>query len=182
MTMLKKYLHFLLSRLLWRSYYAAGNEQGDLVVLRAWFLQKILRVNASVPWPVHPTTRVMSPGNIRRGTRAPGLSAGCHIDGRNGIHFGRNVWIGPYVTIVSMNHDVNDYHRWIDADPVVIGDDCWLGAHSVILAGVALGPHTVVAAGAVVTKSFPQGNQLLAGNPARIVKLLGGYQGSRAPD
>jgi acetyltransferase-like isoleucine patch superfamily enzyme len=43
------------------------------------------------------------------------------------------------------------------------------------LPGVELGPHTVVAAGAVVTKSFPEGNQLLVGNPARIIKNIGDY-------
>lgn len=101
---------------------------------------------------------------------------GCHIDGRNGIIFGRNVWIGPRVSVISMNHDPNDYHSYIDNGPIVIGDNCWLGANSVILPDVKLGEHTVVAAGAVVTKSFKEGNQVLAGVPACVVKKLDEYK------
>ena len=147
------------------------------VMVKSILVQKVLRVNARVPWPVHWTTRVQAPGQIDRGSRSPGLSAGCHIDGRNGIVFGRNVWVGPRVTVVSMSHDVNDYSRYVDAPPVRIGDNCWLGAGAFVLPAVELGAHTIVAAGAVVTKSFPEGNQVLAGNPARVIRTLGGYQG-----
>ncbi|RZU99593.1 transferase family hexapeptide repeat protein [Spiribacter vilamensis] len=140
-------------------------------------MQKILRINGDVPWPVHPTSKVTKPQNIVRGTRTPGLSAGCHIDGRNGIVFGSNVWIGPFVAIISMNHDVSDYHVYVPEKPILIGKNSWLATKCVILPGVFLGEHTVVAAGAVVTKSFPEGNQLLAGVPAIVVKQLGDYQG-----
>ena len=102
---------------------------------------------------------------------------GCHIDGRNGIVFGLNVWIGPRVSVISMNHDPYDYHSYIESGPVVIGNNCWLGAGSVVLPKVEIGEHTIVAAGAVVTKSFKEGNQILAGVPARVVKKLDGYRG-----
>ena len=88
-----------------------------------------------------------------------------------------NVWIGPYVRLISMNHDVLDYERYVEDDPIRIERDTWIGAGATILASVHLGPHTVVAAGAVVTKSFPDGNQVLAGNPARVVKKLDEYRG-----
>ena len=55
------------------------------LVLRCLISQKILLQNRKVPWPVHCTSKVMAPSNIDRGTRYPGLSMGCHIDGRNGI-------------------------------------------------------------------------------------------------
>jgi acetyltransferase-like isoleucine patch superfamily enzyme len=108
--------------------------------LKAFLWQKILRVNAHVPWPVHPTTHVKAPENISRGTRFPGLSAGCHLDGRNGIQFGVNVWVGPYVSLISMNHDILDYSAYEAAKPICIGDNCWLGARAVILPAVSLGP------------------------------------------
>ena len=143
--------------------------------MRAIFIQKILRINARVPWPVHWTSKVSAPENIDRGTRFPGLSMCCHIDGRNGIVFGENVWVGPHVSIISMNHDLYDYERYVSANPILIDDNCWLGAHAVVLPRVHLGQHTVVAAGAVVTRSFPDGNQVLAGAPAKIVKKLDRY-------
>lgn len=55
--------------------------------------------------------------------------------------------------------------------PVVVDRNCWLGVGSVILAGVVLGPNTVVGAGAVVSKSFPVGDLVLVGVPARASVL-----------
>ncbi|NOX63645.1 MAG: acyltransferase [Chloroflexi bacterium] len=146
------------------------------LLLKHVILQKVLRINAHVPWPVHWTTHVIAPENIQRGTRAPGLSHGCHLDARNGIIFGKNVWVGPRVSIISMNHDICNYHRYQPAQPIVIGDNCWLGANAIILPGVRLGNHVVVAAGAVVTHSFTEDDILLAGIPARIIKRLPPYE------
>ncbi|EGG99892.1 capsular polysaccharide synthesis enzyme [gamma proteobacterium IMCC2047] len=75
-----------------------------------------------------------------------------------------------------MNHDVNDFSKYLKGGPVVIGNNCWLATNSVILPEVVLGDHTVVAAGAVVTKSYPQGNVVLAGVPAVPVKELDNYK------
>jgi len=147
------------------------------LLLASFLVQKVLGFNRNVPWPVHWSSKITAPKKIHRGNRCPGLSMGCHIDGRNGIVFGTNVWVGPRVSVISMNHDPNDYHSYIKTGPVVIGDNCWLGANSVILPEVELGEHTIVAAGAVVTKSFREGNQVLAGVPARVVKKLDGYRG-----
>lgn len=150
------------------------------LLLKHAIIQKIFRINAQVPWPVHWTSHVTAPEKIDPGTRAPGLSQGCHIDGRNGIQFGKNVWVGPRVSIISMNHDSQNYRRYLPADPIVIGDNCWLGANVIILPGVRLGNHVVVAAGAVVTKSFPEDDIVLAGTPARIIKRLPPYEEERA--
>ena len=151
------------------------------MLLKCFLIQKVFRFNCNVKWPVHWSSRVTFPQRINRGTRFPGLSMGCHIDGRNGINFGENVWVGPRVSIISMNHDLDDYHKYIKASPIEIGDNCWLAANAVILPGVTLGSHTIVAAGAVVSRSFPDGDQVLAGVPAKIVKKLDQYKGKGSP-
>lgn len=133
--------------------------------------------NRKVPWPVHPTSLVKCPEKIMRGTKAPGISVGCYLDGRNGIIFGPNVWTGPKVSIISMNHETDDYNQYRVTNPIKIGRDSWLAANCTILPGVELGEHTVVAAGAVVNRSFPEGNQVLAGVPAEVVKKLDLYKG-----
>ena len=138
--------------------------------------QKMVGVNKKVSWPVHFTSVILAPKNINPGTKAPGISMGCYIDGRNGIEIGENVWIGPRVSIISQLHDLNDYHKYLKAAPIKIAKNCLISTNSTILPEVELGEHTVVAAYAVVNKSFPDGNQVLAGNPSRIIKKLDNYR------
>lgn len=57
--------------------------------------------------------------------------------------------------------------------PVRIGARCWLGLHSLVMKGVAIGETSVVAAGAVVMRDAPPG-VIVAGNPARVVRRLDG--------
>lgn len=140
-------------------------------------IQKVLRVNSHVSWPVHWTSQVKCPERIQKGTRFPGLAMGCYLDGRNGIIIGRNTWIGPRVSIISMNHDKYNYNTYVNSGPVVMGDNCWLATNVVILPGVRLGNHVICAAGAVVTKSFEEDNIVLAGVPARIVRRIEPYDG-----
>jgi len=51
---------------------------------------------------------------------------------------------------------------------VRIGEKCWIGMNSVILPGVTIGDNTVVGAGSVVIKSFPDGNCVIAGNRLKL--------------
>ena len=90
------------------------------------------------------------------------------------IRLGANCDIGPSVTFVPGSHDVGNSVRRAGhgrADPIVIGDGCWIGVNSVILGGVTIGSGCIIAAGSVVTNSFPD-NVLIAGVPARIKKVI----------
>jgi len=57
----------------------------------------------------------------------------------------------------------------VTTKPIVIEDEAWIGANAVITAGVTVGKHSVVAAGAVVTKDIPP-YSIAVGNPARVIK------------
>jgi acetyltransferase-like isoleucine patch superfamily enzyme len=95
------------------------------------------------------------------------------IDACGRIEIGSYNMFGPRVYITDSNHTmlpgmyVTDCP--MDVGTVVIGNGCWIGAHAVILKGVTLGDHCIVAAGAVVTRSFPAGS-VIAGVPARLLK------------
>ena len=54
-------------------------------------------------------------------------------------------------------------------EPIIIGDNVWLGINSIILKGVTRGDNAIVAAGSVVTKNVPP-NSIVAGNPAKVIK------------
>jgi acetyltransferase-like isoleucine patch superfamily enzyme len=58
----------------------------------------------------------------------------------------------------------------IEARPVIVGDDAWIGFGAIVLKGVTIGPGAIVAAGAVVTKDVPP-RAIVAGNPARVVRI-----------
>jgi len=87
------------------------------------------------------------------------------------------VYIGDYtqlaqnVGIISANHDVHDNSAY-QVSEVRIGRYCWIGMNAVVLPGVVLGDFTVVGAGSVVTKPFPEGYCVIAGNPARVIRRL----------
>ncbi len=167
---MKKLIFFFLRLFAGKDY--ANKLFNPYILLKYFFFQKVLRINARVPWPVHFTSQVKGVKNISKGSRNPGMSMGVYIDGRNGIEFGENVWIGPKVSIISMNHSTTDYHEYIKTKPINIGDDCWIGAHAIILPGISLEKGTVVAAGSVVTKSFNEKKILIGGNPAKKIKNL----------
>ena len=103
---------------------------------------------------------------------------------RIGIHntiigpvcIGNHVNLAQGITITALNHNFEDASKRIDEQgittkPVVIGDDVWIGANAVILPGVTIGNHCVVAAGAVVTKDVPD-NCVVGGVPAKVIKSL----------
>jgi acetyltransferase-like isoleucine patch superfamily enzyme len=139
-----------------------------------WFKQKILNHggNKHVYWPVSTTSQVVDYQNIIVGVDAyPGIMGGCYIQGKGGIEIGDYTQIAPNVVIVSANHDVYDSRKHI-SEKITIGKYCWLGAGCKILPGVKIGDFTVVGAGAVVTKSFPEGHCIIGGVPAKKIKEL----------
>ena len=133
---------------------------------------RLLGVNQDVPWPCSPRVQVLCPENI---TFQPDdlnnfQTFGCYFQAIGKIDIGRGTYIAPNVGIITSNHNYYDLDEHFPPKNVVIGEQCWIGMYSVILPGVVLGPQTVVGAGSVVTKSFPDGNCVIAGNPARIIK------------
>lgn len=125
----------------------------------------------SLYYPVHKTCTIANPRKIFIGINSSVMRPGCYIQGAGTVYFGSYIRLAPNVGILSANHDLYDQNKYNKA-PIIIGDYSWIGMNSVITAGVTLGTRTIVAAGAVVTKSFPEGFCVLAGTPAKIVKVL----------
>ena len=92
------------------------------------------------------------------------------------VRIGSHVNLAQGITVTALNHNFADKNHRIDEQgvstaPVTIGDDIWIGANAVILPGVNIGNHSVVAAGAVVNKDVPP-HSLVAGVPAKIIKEI----------
>ena len=92
------------------------------------------------------------------------------------VEIGSHVNLAQGITVTALNHNFSDTSKRIDeqgvsTNPVTIEDDVWVGANAVILPGVTIGEHCVVAAGAVVTKDVPP-HSLVAGVPAKVIKQI----------
>lgn len=90
------------------------------------------------------------------------------------VRIGDNVILAQNIVLSGLNHGYTDPDVPISLQPcsvaeIVVEDDCWIGANSVITAGVTIGRHSVVAGGSVVTKNVPP-YTVVAGNPARPIR------------
>lgn len=85
-----------------------------------------------------------------------------------GIHIGNNTWVLRNAMILAHDHCRGTKGRGLLFD-TYIGRNCVIGINSIIMPGVSIGDHCVVAAGAVVVKDAPP-NSLVAGNPAVVIK------------
>ena len=90
------------------------------------------------------------------------------------VQIGNKVNFAQNVTVTGLNHNFKDidiaiHDQGISTNGVVIADDVWIGANSVILPGVSIGTHSVVAAGSTVTRPMPS-YSVCAGNPAKVIK------------
>ncbi|MCA6514681.1 MAG: acyltransferase [Chitinophagaceae bacterium] len=125
---------------------------------------------------------IIRPGNLYGGEPGEGLRVGdhsnigpyCYIGCSGFISIGNNVMISPRVSIYAENHvfdspDATIKSQGVKRESVVIEDDCWIAANSILLAGVTIGKGSVVAAGSVVTQDVPPFS-VVAGVPARIIK------------
>lgn len=122
-------------------------------------------------WPKDKTCIVSNPRKIYVGMNSKIGRPGSYIQGAGGVFIGNYVRFGPNVGILSSNHDFYDHDSY-STKPIRIGDYCWIGMNSLVMAGVELGPSTIVGGGSVVTKSFPEGYVVIAGNPAKVIRYL----------
>lgn len=123
---------------------------------------------------IHATASIRNAQNVYVGKNSH-INHLCCVwaDENSTIVLGDNLLMGPGVGIFSGNHSMikgqpMTFQERKEAS-IVIGDDVWLGAHSVITAGTHIANGVVVAAGAVVTRSITQENVIVGGIPAKII-------------
>lgn len=148
---------------------------GFIWAFRSIWIKNVLRLSSPAPWPSGLTCHISVANNIffHPDDLNNFQSPGTYFQNFNGcIYIGRGSYIGPNVGIITANHKLHDLDAHEEGQDVVIGEKCWIAMNTVILPGVVLGPCTVVAAGSIVNKSFPEGNELIGGVPARLLKKI----------
>lgn len=143
--------------------------------LSSIWIRNILRLNKTMPFPAALGCSITKVENIEfhpddlNNFQSPGT----YFQNFKGkIYLGRGVYIAPNVGLITANHNLTNLDQHDEGKDIFIGAQSWVGMNSVILPGVILGDQTIVAAGSVVTKSFPEGKVVLAGVPAKVIKSL----------
>jgi acetyltransferase-like isoleucine patch superfamily enzyme len=92
---------------------------------------------------------------------------------RGDVTIGNGVRIGAHASVLGFNHTANPaqpvYQQPVHSKGIVVGDDVWIGSNAIILDGVTVGEHSIIGAGAVVTKDVPPWS-VMGGNPARRLR------------
>ncbi|MDP0498071.1 MAG: acyltransferase [Verrucomicrobiota bacterium JB024] len=102
------------------------------------------------------------------------INKGCWVS--NDTIIGDDVMTGPEVVILSASHNFADTTVSMREQgapprrPITIGNDVWIGTRSVILPGVTVGDHAIIAAGSIVTKDVPPW-AIVGGNPAKVIRF-----------
>lgn len=103
-----------------------------------------------------------------------GIGEFAYLGGAGGLSIGNDTIVGQYFSTHPENHNYSELHKLIreqgtNRQGITIGTNCWIGAKVTILDGVVVGDNCVIAAGALVSKSFPE-NVVIGGVPAKVIK------------
>jgi acetyltransferase-like isoleucine patch superfamily enzyme len=101
------------------------------------------------------------------------VNQNCTFYDLGGLDIADDVMIGPNVSIITTGHPLEPSQRRAATigKPIVVEKGVWIAAGAIIIGGVTIGQHSVVAAGSVVTKDVPA-NSLVGGNPARVIRSI----------
>lgn len=103
------------------------------------------------------------------------INQGCNLYGDFGISIGDDTKLSPYVQLYSANYKPRKGKiigsLGVEGVTIKIGKNVWIGAGSIVLAGVTVGDNSIIGAGSVVCRNVPA-NEVWAGNPARLIKKI----------
>ena len=90
------------------------------------------------------------------------------------LYTSNNVNLAQNIIISGLNHNYTDPNKTIisqgvNTSEIIIEDDVWIGANSVILAGITIGKHSVIGAGSIIIRDIPP-YSIVVGNPGKIIK------------
>jgi acetyltransferase-like isoleucine patch superfamily enzyme len=147
-----------------------------------WIVRRILYrpffQRAGKGWHIGEFTSVQPPDRFQIGHRSA-LGRFVVVNAQGGVILGDWSGIGPFSQVISVNHAFKntpgvpwgEQPRYLEAAPVIIESNVWIGSGTIILGGVRIGPNAIVAAGATVTKDV-EPYTMVGGVPAKLIRRL----------
>ncbi len=131
-------------------------------------------IHAASDARIHATASIRNAHNVFVGKNSHINHLCCVWAGENSqIILGDNLLMGPSVCLFAGNHSMVKGQPMTFQErkeqSIIIGDDVWLGSHSIVTAGTHIADGVVVAAGAIVTRSITQNNVIVGGIPAKVI-------------
>lgn len=112
--------------------------------------------------------RIYNEGSVEIGDNCF-FNDNCSINVQQSIKLGNNLICGQNVMFFDHDHDYkNDINNFI-RENIIVGDNVWIGANSIILKGVTIGNNVVIGAGTIVNKDIPD-NSLVYQEKKMIIK------------
>jgi acetyltransferase-like isoleucine patch superfamily enzyme len=134
--------------------------------IKAFFINKIMDGNIHQSSVILPKVSIKNYKNLELGKYSY-ISHGVTIDNYDKVIIGKCVTISPEVYISTGDHSTDDLTP--KHGEIIIGNGVFIGARAVILKGISIGDHSIIGAGAVVTKNIPP-KSIAVGNPAKVIK------------
>ena len=164
----------MINRIIWRIYieFKSGRVERFRKWVKRQFWSRFLK-SLGKGTVIHQSVLIRGPAGISIGTNT-NVNHGCKLFGAGGITIGDGSMLAYDVVVFSdtrtfMGPTPLKEQKTRLTLPVVIGDDVWIGARSIIMPGVTIGNHAVIGAGSVVTKDVA-GWDIVGGNPAKRIK------------
>lgn len=141
-----------------------------------WFIRKLLYQMGGMKIGkksiILMKTKVIFPWRIKIGDRAT-INECCFLDGRGGLEIGNDASISIFTILLTGSHDSKSSDFAYKPDKIIIGENVWIGARSIILAGAELKYACLIGAGSTVKKGVYEENTFYSGVPAVYIKPRG---------
>ncbi|NIM94628.1 MAG: hypothetical protein GTO18_13085 [Anaerolineales bacterium] len=146
-----------------------------------WIIRRLLYKpffqRAGKGWHIAEYCSVQPPNRFQIGDKSV-VSRYTIINAQGGVILKDGSGFGPFTQVISVNHTArNTKEPWglqtriLEAAPIIVESNVWIGARCIILAGVRIGPNAVVAAGSVVTRDVKPFT-MVGGVPAQVIRRL----------
>lgn len=121
---------------------------------------------------IHNPYSIFGIDQIKIGNRVK-IGAYIQLWGNKGIEIGDDCLIASHVTITSLTHNASS-RKFSDENvggKIIIGNNVWIGTHSIILPGISIGDNCIIGAGTLVNKDVPN-NSVITGSPGKLLKII----------